>query len=1853
VAAGASFDFAGNAESMGGISGAGTVILNGASVNLFAPGDRTFSGVFSGSGGVTQSGGGVFTLGGTNTYGGTTTVTSGTIRVTGPNVLPAGTLVSMSSSNPAVLDLAGFGHTLGGLSGGGPNAVVQLGAATVTLNVPTGLTRAYIGGLTGTGGVTMDVGSGTQILGGSNTYTGPTTVNAGTLRLLAGLANAGAITVANGATLEYSVPGGLTTTAGTTAVAGTFIKSGTGGLTFPAAGTFAATALPSVVAGTLTFDYAADNGAKVASGVSLGLGSGTLRVVGNGAAATADAFAGVSLTGAGKVAVTAGAGQTATLALGALTRSTGGTLDVTLGNAGAAVTTTAANGPAGIVGGYATVNGTDFASLDGTGAFAAGPQGGYTTQNAVTAWQAGQNVTNSAAFTGTLASHLTVNSLRVNAPAAATVTLGTFTRSSTYNSGGTTVTVASTTGLQPGETVTGTGIPAGTFITNITGGTTYELSAATTAAGTNATLTYGYQLTLDSGGLLVTPNVGANTTTVTGGALAATAGQNLVFQQFNTAGGLTVASGVTGTGITVVKAGPGKVTLTATNTYTGTLYLNDGSLQISTQANLGSVTAAAMTTVFNGGTLVTTGTYSSGSTVQPWVFGPGGGTLDVEGASLTKQGNSVSGGGTITKVGPGIFSVGSNASTFNGLVFVNEGTFQFTSNQFKQATGVTIAAGAQYQIKDDATGGTFNFAAGAILNLNGSGAAASTTPGAVALIDQSPTSTTLLGPKTTFSTAIYFQTDSLVSQFNGSGAGHVSQLTLSGAITGPGNLIKGGDGVLVLSNAANAYGGPTGTTTVNSGVLRISGGADRVPTTSTLVLADGTVAVPVVFDLNGQSQTLAGLRSSGTGANSQVINGAATGTAALIVTYNGAAPQTFAGTLGGTGANNNNFTFTKDGTGTFTLAGPNTITGTTTAAAGTLRVLPYTATAGYAVNTGATLGVVSGAGTATLTLPTLSLAAGGGTLAFELNTPTAPTTALLTVSGTDGINRNGGTQTISVSDAQPLSPGSFTLIQYTGVPITGGFAIGTLPTPRTAGNLDYSTPGQIKLTITGIDSLVWTGAVSGDWDAGTAVNVGGTQNWKLASNGNATNFVTGDRIAFDDTSAVKTINLTGAVQPAGVTVTTGSTYTFQGPGAVTGTTALTKQGTGTLVVLTNNTYSGGTTVSAGTLQVGNGGTTGAIGSGDLVNNGAVVFNRSDNVTLAGNVSGTGTLSKLGANTLTVGGAYTPTGDTALAGGTLALTNGASYTVGGAITGAGGLAKSGPGTLTLAGNNTYTGGTTVTGGGVQVGSGGTTGTLAGPVSLAASTTLSFNRSDAATFPGDVSGAGGLAQLGAGTTTLTGNLTYTGPTAVTAGTLDLNPAGAITLPGAISGTGTITKSGTGTVTQTGDSAAFTGTLVVNGGRFVSSNPVGTHNFNAVSIVVNSGGTYQFGDNTIGDPNLPNTTYITVNPGGTVDWQEGETFGGINLYGGTVALTQGGMTLNGTAPSELRSGTVTAPGAAQSIAGSGGLVKTTPGTVTFSGAASFTDPLTIQDGTVVLAAAANYGTVPITLGTATTTGTLEYQGATVTKSGAFTMPGPGVVRVTNPAAVLTLSGGFSGGGALTKDGPGTLTLSGDGSGLSGAVTVAAGTLLANHATNSLGSGAVTVGTGGTLGGTGTIAAGDVVTVQAGGTVKAGSAAGAGTLTVDGRAVGLAANAALGVRITDGSTPSSTPGGSSLPAGGLPTLTSNNFLNVTGSGTLTVDPGMKVVIDGTGATFTAGAQYSYAVAQAPTVTGLSTPITNPTQFQTVGFTATDFSLSTANGVVYLGFTAAPVPEPLTVGLVAVAGLAVGGLVRRRRRAK
>jgi outer membrane autotransporter protein len=205
-------------------------------------------------------------------------------------------------------------------------------------------------------------------------------------------------------------------------------------------------------------------------------------------------------------------------------------------------------------------------------------------------------------------------------------------------------------------------------------------------------------------------------------------------------------------------------------------------------------------------------------------------------------------------------------------------------------------------------------------------------------------------------------------------------------------------------------------------------------------------------------------------------------------------------------------------------------------------------------------------------------------------------------------------------------------------------------------------------------------------------------------------------------------------------------------------------------------------------------------------------------------------------------------------GILAFNRSDVLTFNGVISGAGSVQQIGPGTTILAGANTYTGGTTISAGTLQLGNGGTTGSITGNV--IDNGILAFNRSDSVTFNGVIGGQGALVKQGGGTLTLTGMSTeFTGPTTVDEGSLivDGSIASTQTLvsPGALLGGhgflgGDLVSSG---IVSPGNSP---GTLTVSGNYTQNANGTlrieiaglapGQHDLLAIGGHANLAGTLQ---------------------------------------------------------------------------------------------------------------------------------------------------------------------------------------------------------------------------------------------------------------------------------------------------------------------------------------------------------------------------------------------------------------------------
>jgi autotransporter-associated beta strand protein len=337
----------------------------------------------------------------------------------------------------------------------------------------------------------------------------------------------------------------------------------------------------------------------------------------------------------------------------------------------------------------------------------------------------------------------------------------------------------------------------------------------------------------------------------------------------------------------------------------------------------------------------------------------------------------------------------------------------------------------------------------------------------------------------------------------------------------------------------------------------------------------------------------------------------------------------------------------------------------------------------------------------------------GGNVNFDLGATQTPGGGV-----NDLVNVQGNLQLLSQTDinlhplAGGLASGAYRLFNYSGA-IVGDPANLKLSFPATRQSLliDTSTAQQVNLLVSGAPAdLVWAGDGGGNaWDVNTSTN------WRAGQIGDR--FFNLDDVTFSDAAdpGNTAVALDEAVYPSSVTVDSSLDYSISGSGGIRGVTGLAKSGTGTLTIDTDNDNTGDTIINAGAVQVGAGSDRGSLGSGNIVNNGLLVFNRSKSLTVSGAISGSGSLEKIG------------------------------------------------GTLTLAANNSYAGTTTIQSGTLQIGNGGTTGSI-GPGDVINDGVLAIDRDSDLVMGNVIVGNGEINKQGTGFLTLTGDNTYVGPTTI---------------------------------------------------------------------------------------------------------------------------------------------------------------------------------------------------------------------------------------------------------------------------------------------------------------------------------------------------------------------------------------------------------------------------------------------------------------------------------------------------------
>jgi fibronectin-binding autotransporter adhesin len=241
-----------------------------------------------------------------------------------------------------------------------------------------------------------------------------------------------------------------------------------------------------------------------------------------------------------------------------------------------------------------------------------------------------------------------------------------------------------------------------------------------------------------------------------------------------------------------------------------------------------------------------------------------------------------------------------------------------------------------------------------------------------------------------------------------------------------------------------------------------------------------------------------------------------------------------------------------------------------------------------------------------------------------------------------------------------------------------------------------------------------------------------------------------------------------------------------------------KSGDGTLIFSGVGLHQAGTRITGGTLQIGDG--FGGFLAGNIhVDGGAkVAFGRDDLTSFGGMISGDGDVEKIGLGELVFTADQTYSGQTSVLSGGLRLgfgsASGALYgnvfvedgawltfdrsdsvIAGYDVFGSGHINKIGGGGLILEGNFYHAGGTSILGGFLQIGNGGTQGTLSGDVSVAGGASLRLNRADDIELSSNVSGFGQLVQSGQGELRLTGDNSHEGGTRVESGWLAIDADG----------------------------------------------------------------------------------------------------------------------------------------------------------------------------------------------------------------------------------------------------------------------------------------------------------------------------------------------------------------------------------------------------------------------------------------------------------------------------------------------
>ncbi len=875
-----------------------------------------------------------------------TTVNGGTLRLggSGGDQIHDGfnTTVQM---NGGVFDTNGRDEGIPRIEGSG--GVVRNDAAgtlsTLTLGVGNSSSVVGVGTPMVDGAGTLAItktGTGSTVLVGANTYSGPTTISQGRLVIgnngTTGQLGTGIVNVATGASLVINRADNVVL-ANTVSGNGSLVQSGTGTTTLNAPKSYFGATV--VNRGVLETDLTVSNNILPVS-ADLQMNGGRVKFVSSGATPASQSINGNFIVAGGDIELVGGASGVTVNLPSAWIRQEGGTVNFAISGVGTVATALAnANGVAGLsTAAYATLNGIDWATQSASilAAFS-----GYADD--IYAAPTHTNVTSDAAFAGPTVT----STLRFNTSSAIDLSLD------------------------------------------------------------------GQTLALAQGGILITPNVGANATTISGGTLtgaAATGSEVIVHQHNSTAATISAVIANNGANTGLTKAGNGTLILAGANSYTGDTHVNQGTLQVGNGATNGALgsgniytdatvafnrsdtvtvnnaiggsgqvvnagtgtTKLGGTNTFSGGLVVSKGTVTSDTNIG---FGTGLVTLGdantgVDNVALLSDFGAdfanpivVSASGSGSVIIGSASSLGTNPAIFSGNIVLNRATtFQGTNTDRTTYTGVisgtadlTFTAGRTTLEANNTFAGNVIVETGAVLQpgtglfsnprnqipdsssvtLNGTGALQLFGDSEVISSIQSTSDTSAIRGITGPSVLTITNGGTFNGSYDGGGVTIESTggtLNIGGINDNPSSrfLVNGGTLVLGKASGATVHAAALDIT-VNSGTVRLGGsGGDQIwdgsTTSRTAMMLNGGH-----FDLAGQNEDFSILDGFG----GIVTNSTADTTSVLTLGTNNWSNSGYAGTIqNGAGT----VALTKTGTGGLILTGTNTFTGNTTISGGILQL---------------------------------------------------------------------------------------------------------------------------------------------------------------------------------------------------------------------------------------------------------------------------------------------------------------------------------------------------------------------------------------------------------------------------------------------------------------------------------------------------------------------------------------------------------------------------------------------------------------------------------------------------------------------------------------------------------------------------------------------------------------------------------------------------------------------------------------------------------------------------------------------------------------------------------------------------